>query len=94
MGGASACLAKMFAQGGECCPRIRLEGFTGSWVKKVLGECGNTYNGLNGKTKSDFGHGNAFYVPYVNVYQNAIADVSDATIGANFSSYDGIRKIY
>lgn len=71
-----ACLEKMFVQGGECCPRLRLEGFTGSWVKKVLGECGNTYNGLNGKTKSDFGHGNASYVPYVNVYQNAIADVN------------------
>lgn len=27
-----ACLEKMFVQGGECCPRLRLEGFTGSWV--------------------------------------------------------------
>lgn len=87
-----ACLGKMFVQGGECCPKLRLEGFTGNWVKKVLGECGNTYNGLNGKTKSDFGHGNAAYVPYVNVYQNAIADVNLLDRIEIDSSQNEVRK--
>ena len=35
---------------------------------------GTTYGGLTGKTKEDFGHGAARFVPYTNVFDNPIAD--------------------
>ena len=35
---------------------------------------GTTYGGLTGKTKEDFGHGDARFVPYTNVFDNPIAD--------------------
>ena len=37
-------------------------------------ECGETFTGLSGKTKDDFGHGDARFVTYMNVFSNPIAD--------------------
>ena len=39
-----------------------------------MGEVGLTYPGLSGKTKEDFGHGDARFVTYMNVYSNAVAN--------------------
>ena len=39
-----------------------------------MGTCGTTYGGLSGKTKEDFGHGNARFVPYTNVFDNPLTD--------------------
>ena len=39
-----------------------------------MGSCGTTYSGLSGKTKEDFGHGNARFVPYTNVFDNPLTD--------------------
>ena len=36
---------------------------------------GSTYTGLSGKTKVDFGHGNAKFITYMNVFSNPIADL-------------------
>ena len=47
---------------------------TNSWEQRKLGEIGKTFNGLTGKTKDDFGHGEAGFVTYVNVFNNPIAD--------------------
>ena len=47
---------------------------TSSWEQRKLGDCGTTYGGLSGKTKEDFGHGEARFVPYTNVFDNPIAD--------------------
>ena len=44
------------------------------WEQRKLGEMGTTYGGLTGKTKEDFGHGDARFVPYTNVFDNPIAD--------------------
>ena len=44
------------------------------WEQRRLGECGTTYGGLSGKTKEDFGHGEARFVPYTNIFENPIAD--------------------
>ena len=41
-----------------------------------MGDCGTTYGGLSGKTKKDFGHGSAYFVPYTNVFDNPITDAS------------------
>ena len=35
---------------------------------------GTTYGGLTGKSKKDFGHGAAWFVPYTNVFDNPVGD--------------------
>jgi len=56
-------------------PAIRFKGFTDTWEQRKLGEMGTTYTGLSGKTKEDFGHGNANFVTYMNVFSNPIASL-------------------
>ena len=67
-------LDKMFPKPGETEPEIRFEGFTDPWEQRKLGNCGTTYGGLTGKTKEDFGHGNAKFIPYTNVFDNPLTD--------------------
>ncbi len=55
-------------------PELRFHGFTDPWEQRQLGEVGLTYPGLSGKTKEDFGHGDARFVTYMNVYSNAVAN--------------------
>ncbi|WAK62440.1 hypothetical protein OQG81_06755 [Streptococcus macedonicus] len=43
-------------------PQIRFDGYTDAWEQRKLGEMGSTYTGLSGKTKEDFGHGNAKFI--------------------------------
>lgn len=71
-----AMLEKMFPKQGETIPEIRFEGFSGEWEEKTLGELGETFTGLAGKTKHDFGHGQARFVTYMNVFANAISNES------------------
>ena len=47
-----------------------------SWEQRKLGDVGTTFTGLSGKTKEDFGHGNAGFVTYMNVFSNPIADLT------------------
>ncbi len=47
-----------------------------AWEQRRLGDVGETFTGLSGKTKEDFGHGNARFVTYMNVFTNPIADVA------------------
>ncbi|MCT3073723.1 restriction endonuclease subunit S [Leuconostoc citreum] len=54
-------------------PSLRFRGYTDDWEERKLGDVGNTFTGLTGKTKEDFGHGSAKFVTYVNVFQNPIA---------------------
>ncbi|MBP3674994.1 MAG: restriction endonuclease subunit S [Campylobacter sp.] len=56
-------------------PKIRFKNFSDEWVESRLGELGETYSGLSGKTKNDFGRGNARYITYLNVFSNSIADI-------------------
>ena len=67
-------LDKMFPKPGETKPEIRFDGFTDPWEQRKLGNCGTTYGGLTGKTKEDFGHGNARFIPYTNVFDNPLTD--------------------
>ncbi len=55
-------------------PEVRLDGFNDDWREWRLGDWGATYGGLTGKTKRDFGHGLAQYVPYLNVFSNPVMD--------------------
>ncbi|TCT57938.1 restriction endonuclease subunit S, partial [Vibrio crassostreae] len=71
-----AMLEKMFPKQGETVPEIRFKGFSGEWEEKKLGEIGETFTGLAGKTKHNFGHGQARFVTYMNVFANAISNES------------------
>ncbi|WP_059361329.1 restriction endonuclease subunit S [Veillonella tobetsuensis] len=57
-------------------PKLRFKGFTDDWEQRKLGSIGSTYTGLSGKTKEDFGHGEAQYITYLNVFQNTVSDVA------------------
>lgn len=68
-------LQKMFPKNGEKFPEIRFKGFTEAWEQRKLGEMGSTFTGLSGKTKEDFGHGDAKFITYMNVFSNPIANL-------------------
>lgn len=81
MGGGYKCIDIKYLPKGLCLsevsadtPRLRFRGFTEPWQRKKLGEVGVTYTGLSGKSKQDFGHGNATFITYLNVYSNPLAN--------------------
>ena len=47
-----------------------------TWEQRKLGDIGDTFTGLSGKTKEDFGHGNAKFVTYMNVFSNPISNIN------------------
>ena len=55
-------------------PQVRFKGFTDPWEQRKLGDMGTTFTGLSGKTKEDFGHGEAKFVTYMNVFTNPVSD--------------------
>ena len=57
-------------------PKIRFPGFTEDWEQRKLADIGGTYTGLSGKKASDFGHGDARFVTYMNIYKNTVATLS------------------
>ena len=44
-----------------------------TWEQRKLGEVGETYTGLSGKSKDDFGHGSGKFITYMNVFSNPVA---------------------
>ncbi|WP_051643198.1 restriction endonuclease subunit S [Agathobaculum desmolans] len=46
------------------------------WDKYVIGDIGDFYSGLTGKSKDDFGKGNARYITFLNVLNNTVIDIS------------------
>lgn len=69
----SAYLSEMFPKEGEKYPKKRFEGFTEPWEEYKLKDMGRSLTGLSGKSKKDFGHGEAEFVTYMNVFNNPIA---------------------
>ena len=69
-------LQKMFPKSGETVPEVRFPGFTDAWEQRKLADIGGTYTGLSGKKASDFGHGDARFVTYMNIYKNTVATLS------------------
>ncbi len=69
----SAYLSEMFPKEGEKYPKRRFEGFTEPWEEYKLKDMGRSLTGLSGKSKKDFGHGEAEFVTYMNVFNNPIA---------------------
>ena len=55
-------------------PKLRYPDFSDEWEQRKLGDVGTTYTGLSGKTSEDFGHGEARFITYMNVYSNAVTN--------------------
>lgn len=70
-----ACLEKMFPCNGSNTPELRFNGFTEEWEEEIMARIGIPYNGLSGKTKADFSHGDARFITYMNVFSNPVADL-------------------
>ena len=52
--------------------RTRLPGFGGEWETVTLGEIGDTYGGLTGKTSADFANGGARYIAFLDVLEKVV----------------------
>ncbi len=50
--------------------------FSGEWKYTIFGNLGDTYTGLTGKTKEDFGAGKP-YIPYINIFKNSRIDIQN-----------------
>ena len=64
-----------------------------AWEQRKLGNCGTTYGGLTGKTKEDFGHGNARFIPYTNVFDNPLTDTKRLGAVEIDSSQNQLRMV-
>lgn len=53
---------------------VRFDGFTDKWQETKLGDIGSPFSGLSGKTKDDFGHGNAKYITYKSIFDSSKID--------------------
>lgn len=84
-----ALIEKIFPKKASKVPQLRFKGYESPWKNKTLGQAGATYTGLSGKTKEDFGHGEARFVTYVNVFKNPIADVK----GVDFVEIDDTQNV-
>jgi type I restriction enzyme S subunit len=63
------------------------------WVLKKLKDLGNTFSGLSGKDKDDFGTGFP-YIPYKNIHQNYFIDLSHLDLVNIYSSENQNRVKY
>lgn len=70
-----AMLQKMFPQAGATTPEIRFKGFSMPWDLVEMEKLGHTYGGLFGKTKDNFGRGDARYVTYMGVFSHAVSNL-------------------
>jgi len=50
---------------------VRFDGFSDEWEEVRLGEIGNSFNGLSGKTGEDFGIGESKYITYKNIFDSS-----------------------
>lgn len=61
--------------------KTRLKGFGGEWKEYQLGDLGDSYNGLTGKTKENFGSGFPF-ITYMNVFSHSRIDITQIDLVA------------
>ncbi len=62
------------------------------WRITTLAELGETFGGLTGKTKRDFGHGYARYITFMNIMSNVVIDC-DALERVNVKSSEAQHHV-
>jgi type I restriction enzyme S subunit len=88
----SAMLQKMFPQPGSSVPEVRFTKFTSPWESIPLGKLGQPYGGLFGKTKEDFGVGEARYITYMGVFSSAICGPAATAAIAVDKSQNAVKR--
>lgn len=88
----SVMLQKMFPQPGSSVPEVRFTNFTSRWDSVPLGKLGQPYSGLFGKTKEDFGCGDARFVTYMGVFSNAISGPAETEAIGVDRSQNEVRR--
>lgn len=73
--------AELLSQKSQCnknsnVPELRFPEFQEDWQKRKLGDIGQTFNGLTGKTKEDFGIGKP-YIQYTQIFENSKININD-----------------
>ena len=58
----------------------RLPGFSGEWKEYRIGDMGDFYSGLSGKSKADFEKGTSKFITFLNVLSNTVIDASSLGI--------------
>ncbi|RQP09785.1 MAG: restriction endonuclease subunit S, partial [Chryseobacterium sp.] len=59
--------------------KIRFKEFTDEWKEVRLGKIGETFNGLTGKTKDDFGQGKP-YIQYKQIFDSTKIQIQDCEL--------------
>lgn len=85
-------LQRMFPQPGATTPEIRFKGFSRPWISIEMEKIGQTYSGLFGKTKDDFGRGEGRFVTYMGVFNNAVSDLNMTDAIGVDPSQNEVRK--
>ncbi|HPP92648.1 MAG TPA: restriction endonuclease subunit S [Bacteroidales bacterium] len=69
-------LQNLFPREGETVPKLRFPEFkdSGEWEEKIIGEIGETINGLTNKSANDFGKGSPF-ITYLQVYEDSMVNL-------------------
>jgi len=62
------------------------------WGTVKLGDLGETYGGLSGKTKDDFGDGECSFITYMNVFTNTVAKI-DGLEKVSIGAYEKQNKV-
>jgi len=70
-------MLSLFPSNGELVPKVRFNSFQNNWEQVKMINLGKSYSGLSGKSKDDFGHGEARYITYMNIFSNPIANIND-----------------
>ncbi|HXK39380.1 MAG TPA: restriction endonuclease subunit S, partial [Candidatus Paceibacterota bacterium] len=75
-------MQQLFPRQGESRPRFRFPEFRdgAEWEEKMLGNEGTFLSSLTGKAGNDFDHGEAKFIPYMNVFSNTFVDVHDLRV--------------
>jgi type I restriction enzyme S subunit len=87
-----AMLQKMFPQAGAATPEIRFKGFSNPWDSIEMEKLGQTYLGLFGKTKDDFGCGEGRFLTYMGVFSHAISNLNDTDAIGVDPTQNEVRK--
>ncbi|QQF51391.1 restriction endonuclease subunit S [Campylobacter fetus subsp. venerealis] len=56
--------------------KIHFKEFSDEWQEVKLGDIGQIYNGLSGKTAQDFNNGEASYITYKNIFDNSRININ------------------
>ena len=63
--------------------KIRLPEFSGKWRREFIGQIGFIYNGLSGKSKTDFRRGHAKYVTFLSVLDHVLISIDSLSFFDN-----------